>query len=95
MFDPRDIIIRPIISEKATDLRSFGKYEFIVASYANKIEVKKAIEDIFGVKVEKVSIINRKGKEKKMGMFVGKTSSYKRAIVTLVKGNSISFFEGL
>lgn len=95
MADPRDIIIKPVISEKSTFLRQFGKYEFIVSPFANKIEVKKAIEDIFGVKVEKVNIVNIKGKMKRMGMFVGKTSGYKKALVTLAEGHSIQFFEGL
>lgn len=95
MADPRDIIIRPVISEKSTILRQFRKYEFVVSPFANKIEVKKAVEDIFDVKVEKVNIINKKGKEKRMGMSVGRTSNYKRALVTLAEGYSISFFEGL
>ncbi|MBC7319359.1 50S ribosomal protein L23 [bacterium] len=95
MADPRDIIIRPIISEKSSILRELRKYEFVVSPFANKIEIKNAVEDIFGVKVEKVNVIKQKGKKKRMGIFEGKTSGYKKAIVTLAEGHSISFFEGL
>lgn len=95
MADPRDIILRPIISEKSSILRELRKYEFVVSPFANKIEVKEAIEEIFGVEVEKVNIIKQKGKKKRMGIFEGKTSGYKKAIVTLREGHSISFFEGL
>ncbi|HHV80978.1 MAG TPA: 50S ribosomal protein L23 [bacterium] len=95
MADSRDIIIRPVISEKTTLLRLSRKYEFVVSPFANKIEIKRAVEDIFDVKVEKVNIVNKKGKEKRMGMYVGKTPAYKRALVTLAEGHSISFFEGL
>lgn len=95
MADARDIIIRPIISEKSSILRELRKYEFVVSPFANKIEVKNAVEDIFGVKVEKVNIIKQKGKKKRMGVFEGRTSGYKKAIVTLAEGHSITFFEGL
>lgn len=95
MADPRDIIIRPIISEKSSILRGLRKYEFVVSPFANKIEIKNAVEDIFGVKVERVNVIKQKGKKKRMGIFEGKTSGYKKAIVTLAEGHSISFFEGL
>ncbi|MCX7796056.1 MAG: 50S ribosomal protein L23 [bacterium] len=95
MADPRDIVLRPIISEKSSMLRELGKYEFVVSPFANKIEVKRAIEEIFGVEVENVNIIKQKGKKKRMGIFEGKTSGYKKAIVTLKEGHSISFFEGL
>ncbi|MGC8972128.1 MAG: 50S ribosomal protein L23 [bacterium] len=95
MADARDVIIRPIITEKSSILKELGKYEFVVSPFANKIEVKKAIEDIFGVKVKKVNIIKQKGKKKRMGIFEGKTSGYKKAVVTLEEGHSITFFEGL
>lgn len=95
MTDPRDIIIKPVISEKSSVLREFRKYEFVVSPFANKIEIKNAIEDIFGVKVEKVNIIRQKGKKKRMGIFEGRTSGYKKAVVTLAEGHSIPFFEGL
>lgn len=95
MADPRDVILMPIISEKSSALRELRKYEFVVSPFANKIEIKRAIEEIFGVEVEKVNIIKQKGKKKRMGVFEGKTSSYKKAIVTLAEGHSISFFEGL
>ncbi|MCX7796693.1 MAG: 50S ribosomal protein L23 [bacterium] len=95
MADPRDIVLRPIISEKSSMLRELGKYEFVVSPFANKIEIKKAIEEVFGVEVKNVNIIKQKGKKKRMGIFEGKTSGYKKAIVTLKEGHSISFFEGL
>jgi large subunit ribosomal protein L23 len=77
------------ITEKAGDLSGSGKYIFIVDKKANKPEVKKAIESIYKVKVSDVNIINVKGKAKRLGRSVGKTSAYKKAIVTLKEGHKI------
>ena len=78
-----DIIVKPIITEKSMSAVADKKYVFKVARDAGKIEIKKAIEEIFKVKVKSVNTINVKGKEKRMGVHVGKTAAYKKAIITL------------
>ena len=91
-----DVIIKPVISERSMDLAQQKKYTFKVAKDANKTQVKLAVEEIFGVEVKKVNIMNIDGKVKKMGRNVGKTSSYKKAIVTLTDGSKeIEFFQSL
>lgn len=86
-----DIIIAPIITEKTANMEAEGKYAFKVADKANKTEVKQAIEKKFNVKVEKVNILNSHPKHKRVGKYEGMTSKYKKAIVTLKKGETISF----
>ena len=78
-----DVIIRPIITENSMDMAADKKYAFKVAQDSNKTEVRKAIEEIFGVDVAKVNIVNVNGKKKRLGRTFGTTSSYKKAIVTL------------
>lgn len=91
-----DVIIKPVISERSMDLAQEKKYTFKVAKDANKTQVKLAVEEIFGVEVKKVNIMNIDGKVKRMGRNVGKTSSYKKAIVTLTDGSKeIEFFQSL
>lgn len=91
-----DIIIRPVISENSMQGVADKCYTFEVAKNANKIMIKKAVEDIFGVKVVKVNTINVRAKEKRLGMNVGKTSAWKKAIVTLSDDSkAIEFFEGM
>ena len=92
-MEARDIIIRPLITEKSTTLMAEGKYVFEVAKVANKIEIAKAVSEIFKVKVADVNTVNVEGKKKRMGRFVGKRSDYKKAIVKLAAGESIEFFE--
>ena len=92
-MEARDIIIRPLITEKSTTLMAEGKYVFEVAKAANKIEIAKAVSEIFKVKVADVNTVNVEGKKKRMGRFVGKRSDYKKAIVKLAAGESIEFFE--
>lgn len=94
-MEARDIIIKPVVTEKSIGLMENNKYVFKVALSANKIEIKKAIEEIFKVKVVDVNTVRVKGKEKRMGRSVGKTSDYKKAIVQLAEGDSIEIFEGL
>ena len=94
-MEARDIIIRPVVTEKSIGLMENNKYVFKVALSANKIEIKKAVEEIFKVKVVDVNTVRVKGKEKRMGRSVGKTSDYKKAIVQLAEGDSIEIFEGL
>lgn len=93
--DYRDIIIRPVVTEKSMDLLADNKYTFIVEKRANKTEVKNAIENIFNVKVESVRTMNVKGKPKRMGRFEGRTPARKKAIVTLKSGQKIRIFEGM
>lgn len=93
------VLIRPLITEKMTNLTAdqSNKYGFIVNNKANKIEIKKAIEEKFNVNVVNVRTINYDGKTKtqfrKSGRFVGKTAKYKKAVVTLKKGETIELFE--
>jgi len=90
-----DVVIKPLLTEKTMDLKEKNnKYVFQVHLKANKIQIKKAIEKSFGVKVLKVNTMNVLGKKKRLGKFRGRTSSSKKAIVTLVKGNSIEYFDG-
>ncbi|MBE7036189.1 MAG: 50S ribosomal protein L23 [Clostridia bacterium] len=91
-----DIIIRPIISEQSMDQLAEKKYTFEVKKSANKIEIKKAIEEIFGVKVESVNTLNMMGKMKRMGRYEGRRASWKKAIVKLTADSkTIEFFEGM
>ncbi len=95
MRDYRDIIIKPVVTEKSMNLLADNKYTFIVDKRSNKTEIKNAIEDIFKVRVEKVYTMNVKGKPKRMGKFVGRTSDRKKAIVSLKSGQKIKLFEGM
>lgn len=91
----REIIIKPVVTEKSVDLMQDNKYCFKVAKDANKIEIKKAIEEIFKVKVIDVNTVNVKGKLKRMGRTQGYTAAWKKAVVTLREGDTIEVFEGL
>jgi large subunit ribosomal protein L23 len=91
----RNIIIRPLITEKISDLtETERKVAFIVDPDANKIEIKRAVEKRFNVKVEKVATANFLGKVKKMGRYDGRRPDFKKAVVTLKEGFKIEFFEG-
>jgi len=93
---PYDVIIKPVISERSMDDVQERKYTFKVAKTANKTQVKQAIEEIFGVEVEKVNIMNCKGKLKRMGRTSGMTASSKKAIVKLTADSKeIEFFQSL
>lgn len=92
----QDIIVRPIITENSMEGIADRKYTFRVAKFANKIEIKKAVEQLFGVKVEKVNTISVKGKKKRMGRSEGYTSDWKKAVVTLTADSkTIEFFDGM
>jgi large subunit ribosomal protein L23 len=96
MKTPYDIIIKPIISEKSMDDAKEKKYTFKVATSANKTQVRHAVEEIFGVDVYRVNIMNVKGKVKRQGKNVGMTAATKKAIVMLTeKSKEIEFFQGL
>ena len=96
MSDPRSVIIRPVVSEKSYALLDQGVYTFIVAPDANKVEIRHAVESIFGVNVVKVNTLNRPGKRKRNRgkATFGKRSDTKRAVVTLAVGQTIPIFEG-
>ena len=93
--NPRDILIRPIITEKTSQMMQENKYTFQVPLDANKVEIRQAVEAIFKVKVLKVNTIRVLGKTKRMGKYVGKRSDYKKAIVKLAEDNTIPLFEGM
>ena len=94
-----DIILRPVISEKSMDLTQVGKYTFAVHQDANKFQVKRAVEELFKVKVLEVNVLTTKPKEKRRGTrrgrIVGYTSAWRKAVVTLAAGEKIEFFEGV
>ena len=91
-----DIIIKPIITEQSMEATEEKKYVFQVANDANKTEIKKAIEEIFGVKVEKVNTIRMEGKMKRMGVHIGRRANWKKAMVKLTADSkTIEFFEGM
>ncbi len=89
-----DVVKRPIITEQSMDQVADKKYTFEVATDANKIEIKKAVEEIFKVKVEKVTTINYNGKPKRMGVHSGKRADWKKAVVKLTPDSkTIELFE--
>jgi len=92
--NPRDILIRPIVSEKSYSLMDQGKYTFEVDPRSNKTEIKIAVEQIFGVKILSVNTINRKGKTRRTRFGLGKRKDVKRAIVTVGAGEAIDIFSG-
>jgi len=96
MKDPHDIILRPVLTEKAYDGLADKRYVFRVHPSANKIEIRKALESIFGVKVEKVNTLRTLGKIKRQGKTQGRTPEIKKAYVTLKKeSKTIEFFDGM
>jgi len=91
-----DIIRRPIVTEKSMASMCEKKYTFVVDIHANKVMIKRAVEDVFGVKVEDVKTARILGKTKRVGVHVGKRPDYKKAIVKLAENSkSIEFFEGM
>lgn len=94
MKDPRTIVLKPLVTEKGSTLRQDqNKYVFSVARNANKIEIKRAVESLFNVKVKDVRTMVVHGKVKRMGVFSGKRPDWKKAVVTLEKGQTIDLFE--
>lgn len=92
---PEDILIRPLITEKVSDMAMYGKYAFKVFKHANKIMVKKAITTLYGVKVKDVKIVNMRGKRVRYGRQWGQQSDWKKAVVTLAPGEKIEIYEGV
>jgi large subunit ribosomal protein L23 len=95
MANPRDVLLRPYITEKTTAMMAENKYTFVVPLAANKIEIRQAVEQIFKVKVLDVNTIRVMGKTKRMGKNIGKRPDFKKAIVKLAPGERIEFFEGV
>ncbi|HYO86455.1 MAG TPA: 50S ribosomal protein L23 [Dermatophilaceae bacterium] len=91
--DPRDILIKPVVSEKSYGLMDEGKYTFVVDPRCNKTEIKIAVESVFGVKVASVNTLNRQGKRRRTRTGLGRRKDTKRAIVTLKEG-TIDIFGG-
>lgn len=89
------ILVRPIITEKGTGLAALGKYLFEVEYKANKIEIAKAIHELYGIKPVKVNIVRMEGKVKTRGRIVGKRKDWKKAVVTLPAGKTINVYEGV
>jgi large subunit ribosomal protein L23 len=96
MVNPHDIIIKPMVTEQSMSDMAEKKYTFVVSRKANKTEIKKAVEKIFSVKVDKVNTMNMLGKYKRMGAHIGKRPDWKKAIVKLTADSKeIEFFEGM
>jgi large subunit ribosomal protein L23 len=94
--EPRDVIVRPMITEKGTVLKEVqNKFYFVVATDATKPEIKRSIETAFNVEVESVRTMNQHGKEKRLGRFSGKRPDWKKAIVKLKAGQTIELFENM
>jgi large subunit ribosomal protein L23 len=94
VYNPRDILVRPVVSEKSYGLLDEGKYTFVVAPSANKTQIKQAVEEVFRVKVTGVNTLNRQGKRRRTRFGWGKRVDTKRAIVTLAEGDRIDIFGG-
>ena len=92
--NPRDVLLRPVISEKSYGLLDEGKYTFIVAPDANKTQIRQAVEAVFRVKVTGVNTVNRPGKRRRTRFGWGKRPDTKRAIVSLAEGERIDIFGG-
>ena len=95
-----DIIIKPVITEKMTEMgEDLNSYGFIVNRKANKLQIKKAVEDLYGVEVVAVNTMTYRGKTKsrytKTGIITGKTASYKKAIITVAEGETIDFYSNI
>ena len=96
MTNPHDIIIKPVVTEQSMTEMVEKKYTFVVAKSANKTEIKKAVESIFGVNVDRVNTLIYDGKVKRMGRYEGRTASFKKAVVKLAADSKeIEFFQGM
>lgn len=94
-MEPRDIILRPVVTEKSTGLMGENKYTFEVALKANKHQIRDAVEKIFNVRVESVRTMRQRGKWRRQGRTEGRRPDWKKAIVTLAEGDRIEIYEGL
>lgn len=94
-MEAREVIKRPLVTEKSTALLESSKYSFVVDMRANKTQIKQAVEEIFKVKVLAVNTMRVEGKFVRMGRFRGQRPNWKKAVVTLAPGSRIEFFEGV
>jgi large subunit ribosomal protein L23 len=94
MKSPRDVVVRPVVSEKSYAGIERNTYTFVVRPDANKTEIKQAVQSIWGVRVVSVNTMNRRGKLKRRGFTKGRRPDEKRAVVTLAEGDAIEIFEG-
>ncbi|MGB9886550.1 MAG: 50S ribosomal protein L23 [Moorellales bacterium] len=92
---PQDIIIRPVVTEKSTRLMAENKYTFYVHPQATKVDIRRAVEELFHVTVVKVNTMKVRGKRRRLGRIIGRTSDRKKAIVTLKPGDKIEIIQGL
>ena len=92
LTSPRDVLIRPVISEKSYRLADDGKYTFVVAPEANKTQIRQAVESIFSVRVTGVNTLNRPGKRRRTRFGWGKRADTKRAVVSVAEGDRIDLF---
>ena len=99
MRDPREVIVRPVVTERSmelsTDESGQPQYVFIVSKDANKVEIKNAVEKLFKVSVAQVNTMNYRGKARRVGRHLGKRAAYKKAIVRLADGETIDVYEGV
>ena len=94
IVNPRDILLKPVISEKSYRLADDGKYTFLVALDANKTQIRQAVEELFDVRVVNVNIVKVQPKPKRRGVYKGLRPGWKKAIVQLKQGDSIEIFQG-
>jgi len=94
-MNPHDVLLRPVLSEKAVSTIADGKYVFFVHPSANRSQVKDAVERVFNVEVVKINVAKVRSKQKRLGRFTGRTAARKKAIVTLAAGQRIQQLEGL
>lgn len=96
MSNLHSVILRPLVTEKSTDrLEKDGAYSFVVAKNANKVQIAQAVESLFNVSVRAVRTMQYRGKERRMGRYVGRRPAWKKAVVTLREGDTIEIFEGV
>lgn len=96
MRDPRNVILKPVVTERSTLLQDEARtYTFIVAKDANKLEVRNAVQSLFSVRVESVRTANYQGKWRRVGRSLGRKPAYKKAVVRLADGDSIDVYEGI
>ena len=94
-MNPSEILLRPVLTEKTTEMQEGGRYTFEVVRSATKLDVKRAVEEAFGVDVVKVNTMNVKGKRKRFGPKFVSQRPRKKAVVTIESGQSITIFEGV
>ncbi len=96
MREARDVILRPVVTERSNELQEDQRtYTFVVSRDANKLEIRAAVQTLFGVRVESVRTANYQGKWRRVGRSLGRRSAYKKAVVRLAEGDSIDVYEGV